>query len=51
MILAAPTPWRGSLPCPASRTNETRLEREQKGLKGFTPQLTGKYAPTSSTGG
>jgi 2-keto-4-pentenoate hydratase/2-oxohepta-3-ene-1,7-dioic acid hydratase in catechol pathway len=23
---------------------ETRLEREQKGLKGFTPQLTGKYA-------
>ena len=23
---------------------ETRLEREQKGLKGLTPQLTGKYA-------
>ena len=23
---------------------ETRLEREQKGLKGTTPQLTGKYA-------
>ena len=22
---------------------ETRLEREQKGLKGYTPQLTGKY--------
>jgi 2-keto-4-pentenoate hydratase/2-oxohepta-3-ene-1,7-dioic acid hydratase in catechol pathway len=29
---------------------ETRLEREQKGLKGFTPQLSGKYAPTASTG-
>ena len=29
-----------------SRTwaRETRLEREQKGLKGYTPQLTGKYA-------
>ena len=27
---------------------ETRLEREQKGLKGATPQLTGKYAkPTT----
>ena len=28
-----------------SRTwaRETRLEREQKGLKGYTPQLTGKY--------
>ena len=26
---------------------ETRLEREQKGLKGMTPQLTGKYAPTT----
>jgi 2-keto-4-pentenoate hydratase/2-oxohepta-3-ene-1,7-dioic acid hydratase in catechol pathway len=24
---------------------ETRLEREQKGLSGQTPQLTGKYAP------
>lgn len=24
---------------------ETRLEREQRGLKGTTPQLTGKYAP------
>jgi len=23
---------------------ETRLDREQKGLKGTTPQLTGKYA-------
>jgi len=23
---------------------ETRLEREQKGLKGYTPQLSGKYA-------
>jgi 2-keto-4-pentenoate hydratase/2-oxohepta-3-ene-1,7-dioic acid hydratase in catechol pathway len=23
---------------------ETRLDREQKGLKGYTPQLTGKYA-------
>jgi 2-keto-4-pentenoate hydratase/2-oxohepta-3-ene-1,7-dioic acid hydratase in catechol pathway len=28
---------------------ETRLEREQKGLKGYTPQLTGKYA--KGTGG
>ena len=29
-----------------SRTwaRETRLEREQKGTKGYTPQLTGKYA-------
>ncbi|MBY0270487.1 MAG: fumarylacetoacetate hydrolase family protein [Burkholderiales bacterium] len=26
---------------------ETRLEREQKGLKGYTPQLSGKYAPTA----
>src|SRR6185295_10995230 len=26
---------------------ETRLEREQKGLKGTTPQLTGKYAKLS----
>jgi 2-keto-4-pentenoate hydratase/2-oxohepta-3-ene-1,7-dioic acid hydratase in catechol pathway len=25
---------------------ETRLDRENKGLKGTTPQLTGKYAPT-----
>jgi len=25
---------------------ETRLEREEKGLKGYTPQLTGKYAGT-----
>ena len=24
---------------------ETRLERAQKGLEGYTPQLTGKYAP------
>jgi 2-keto-4-pentenoate hydratase/2-oxohepta-3-ene-1,7-dioic acid hydratase in catechol pathway len=29
---------------------ETRLEREQKGLKGFTPQLSGKYARTASAG-
>jgi 2-keto-4-pentenoate hydratase/2-oxohepta-3-ene-1,7-dioic acid hydratase in catechol pathway len=27
---------------------ETRLEREQKGLKGLTPQLSGKYAPTTT---
>ncbi len=26
---------------------ETRLERDQKGLKGYTPQLTGKYAGSS----
>jgi 2-keto-4-pentenoate hydratase/2-oxohepta-3-ene-1,7-dioic acid hydratase in catechol pathway len=26
---------------------ETRLEREHKGLKGYTPQLTGKYAKLS----
>jgi 2-keto-4-pentenoate hydratase/2-oxohepta-3-ene-1,7-dioic acid hydratase in catechol pathway len=25
---------------------ETRLDRQQKGLEGTTPQLTGKYAPT-----
>jgi hypothetical protein len=25
---------------------ETRLEREEKGLKGYTPQLSGKYAGT-----
>ena len=32
---------------------ETRSEREAKGLKGTTPQLTGKYAParTAATGG
>src|SRR2546426_8797220 len=24
---------------------ETRLERQEKGLEGTTPQLTGKYAP------
>jgi 2-keto-4-pentenoate hydratase/2-oxohepta-3-ene-1,7-dioic acid hydratase in catechol pathway len=29
---------------------ETRLEREQKGLKGTTPQLTGKYAQTEAKG-
>jgi 2-keto-4-pentenoate hydratase/2-oxohepta-3-ene-1,7-dioic acid hydratase in catechol pathway len=29
---------------------ETRLEREQKGLKGTTPQLTGKYAQTEPKG-
>jgi 2-keto-4-pentenoate hydratase/2-oxohepta-3-ene-1,7-dioic acid hydratase in catechol pathway len=28
---------------------ETRLEREQKGLKGLTPQLTGKYTPPQQT--
>ena len=27
---------------------ETRLEREQKGLKGLTPQLTGKYAKAAA---
>ena len=27
---------------------ETRLDREEKGLKGYTPQLTGKYAGTHS---
>jgi len=27
---------------------ETRLEREEKGLKGYTPQLTGKYAGSHS---
>jgi 2-keto-4-pentenoate hydratase/2-oxohepta-3-ene-1,7-dioic acid hydratase in catechol pathway len=26
---------------------ETRLQRQEKGLDGFTPQLTGKYAKTS----
>ena len=30
---------------------ETRLEREQKGLTGTTPQLTGKYAQTESKRG
>jgi 2-keto-4-pentenoate hydratase/2-oxohepta-3-ene-1,7-dioic acid hydratase in catechol pathway len=38
-----------------SRTwaRETRLDRQQKGLKGTTPQLTGKYAATGggTTGG
>jgi len=29
-------------------SRETRLDREQKGLKGTTPQLTGKYAPTQA---
>jgi hypothetical protein len=24
---------------------ETRLQRQEKGLEGLTPQLTGKYAP------
>jgi 2-keto-4-pentenoate hydratase/2-oxohepta-3-ene-1,7-dioic acid hydratase in catechol pathway len=28
---------------------ETRLERQQKGLKGLTPQLTGKYTPPPQT--
>jgi 2-keto-4-pentenoate hydratase/2-oxohepta-3-ene-1,7-dioic acid hydratase in catechol pathway len=28
---------------------ETRLERQQQGLEGPTPQLTGKYAPTASS--
>ncbi len=27
-------------------TRETRLQRQEKGLEGFTPQLTGKYAKT-----
>jgi len=31
-------------------SRETRLEREQKGLKGTTPQLTGKYAQTEQKG-
>ena len=26
-------------------SRETRLDRQQRGLEGFTPQLTGKYAP------
>ena len=30
---------------------ETRLEREQKGGKGYTPQLTGKYAKPGAVGG
>jgi hypothetical protein len=25
-------------------SRETRLERQQRGLEGLTPQLTGKYA-------
>ena len=29
-------------------SRETRLEREQKGLKGLTPQLTGKYAKSAA---
>jgi len=29
-----------------SWTRETRRERQQRGLEGTTPQLTGKYAPT-----
>ena len=29
---------------PSVSRRETRLEREQKGLKGYTPHLTGKYA-------
>jgi 2-keto-4-pentenoate hydratase/2-oxohepta-3-ene-1,7-dioic acid hydratase in catechol pathway len=28
---------------------ETRLERQQKGLEGTTPQLTGKYAPAPAS--
>jgi hypothetical protein len=32
-------------------SRETRLEREQKGLKGTTPQLTGKYAQTETRPG
>ena len=33
---------------PLKRTwaRETRLQRQEKGLEGFTPQLTGKYAKT-----
>jgi 2-keto-4-pentenoate hydratase/2-oxohepta-3-ene-1,7-dioic acid hydratase in catechol pathway len=30
---------------------ETRLDREEKGLRGTTPQLTGKYAKPASSGG
>jgi len=26
---------------------ETRLERQERGLDGTTPQITGKYAPAS----
>jgi hypothetical protein len=26
-------------------SRETRLDRQQKGLEGTTPQLTGKHAP------
>jgi 2-keto-4-pentenoate hydratase/2-oxohepta-3-ene-1,7-dioic acid hydratase in catechol pathway len=35
---------------PLKRTwdRETRLERQQKGLEGTTPQLSGKHAPTKS---
>ena len=29
-------------------SRETRLEREQKGLKGLAPQLTGKYAKSAA---
>jgi 2-keto-4-pentenoate hydratase/2-oxohepta-3-ene-1,7-dioic acid hydratase in catechol pathway len=29
-------------------SRETRLERQQKGLEGLTPQLTGKYAKTGA---
>jgi 2-keto-4-pentenoate hydratase/2-oxohepta-3-ene-1,7-dioic acid hydratase in catechol pathway len=28
-------------------SRETRLNRQEKGLEGTTPQLTGKYAPTA----
>ena len=27
---------------------ETRLQRQERGLEGMTPQLTGKYAPPQS---
>ena len=30
-------------------SRETRLDRQEKGLKGTTPQLTGKYAPPAGT--
>jgi len=30
-----------------SWARETRLRRQEKGLEGFTPQLSGKYAKTS----
>ena len=29
-------------------SRETRLDRQQKGLEGTTPQLTGKHAPSGA---